>query len=116
MIFLIEYDRRRGRRLTYRKFRDSQRQEAADARRELELDLLRRGVEHEVVVLEGPSEQWVRFTHARYFMGLREVVEYFRVCPPWEWPLAWSEGAPVGTPVAGSVERPPRLPTAGPRA
>lgn len=70
MIFLIEYDRPTGTLVQFRKFDDSERQIAQDARLELELKLNREGNrDREVVILEAPSEEAVHHTHARYFMN-----------------------------------------------
>ena len=74
MIFLIEYDRRRGEIVTFKTFDDSERQNAEDARLELELDLNRLGTEREVVILEAATEEALRRTHRRYFEDLAELV------------------------------------------
>ncbi|NOT47967.1 MAG: hypothetical protein HOP17_09510 [Acidobacteria bacterium] len=75
MIFLIEYNRRRGELVTFKRFADDDRRLAANERLQLELELNRRGVEHEVVILEASSEAAVRRTHRRYFETLAELVE-----------------------------------------
>lgn len=75
MIFLIEYNRRRGELVTLKRFADADRKMASDERLQIELDLNRRGVDHEVVILEASSEAAVRRTHRRYFETLRELVE-----------------------------------------
>lgn len=76
MIFLIEYDRPTGNLVQFRKFDDSERQVAQDARLELELKLNRQGNrDREVVILEAPSEEAVRHTHGRYFKGLTELAD-----------------------------------------
>jgi hypothetical protein len=74
MIFLIEYDRREGRIVRQMKeFQDSEWQKAADERLEIELDLSRKGVDREVVLLEAASETALRRTHRRYFESLSEI-------------------------------------------
>ncbi len=73
MIFLIEYDRRQGRIVTFKTFADSARQEAEDSRLQLELELNRHGTEREVVLLEAASEKALRRTHRRYFEDLAEL-------------------------------------------
>ena len=73
MLFLIEYDRPSGRMVTFRKFADSERQEAKEARLELELELNRQGIKHEVVILGAASEEAIRRTHRRYFEDLAEL-------------------------------------------
>ena len=74
MIFLIEYNRREGQIVTFREFDDSQRREAEDSRLDIELDLNRKGVDHEVVLLEAASEEALRRTHQRYFDDLTEIL------------------------------------------
>jgi hypothetical protein len=69
VIFLIEYDRRTGA-VSLRSFEDSQRRQAQDAKLELELDLHRRAVEREVVLLEAESEEVLRNAYRRYFEDL----------------------------------------------
>ena len=77
MIFLIEYNRPEGRLVTFQRFQDSERLKAQNARLDLELDLNRRGVSHEVVLLEAASEAALRRTHRRYFETLRQILESF---------------------------------------
>ncbi len=74
MIFLLEYNRTGGRLATFKTFDDANMRDAADARIELELVLHRKGVNHEVVLLQAASEQAVRRTHRRYFESLKELV------------------------------------------
>ncbi len=74
MLFLIEYDRSRGKSVTIRKFDETDGQDADDSRLEMELDLNRRGIEHEVVLLEAENEQALRLTHRRYFEDLADLV------------------------------------------
>ena len=77
MIFLVEYARDQGRLVTFRAFEDDVLRSAESARLELELDLNRRGVEHEVVLLEAENEDALRRTHRRYFEDLTELVNAF---------------------------------------
>jgi hypothetical protein len=81
MIFLIEYDRPSGTLVQFRKFDDSERQVAQDTRLELELKLNRERIQHEVVILEAPSEEAVRHTHGRYFKDVAELVREFTMRP-----------------------------------
>jgi hypothetical protein len=74
MIFLIEYDRPSGRLIRFNRFDDSERTKAQDLRLEIELDLNRRRVHHEVVLLEALSEEAVRRTHACYFEDASEIL------------------------------------------
>ena len=78
MIFLIEYNRREGRIVTFKVFDDSDRAEAENSRLEIELDLNRRRVDHEVVLLETSSEQALRRTHRRYFEDPGQIVKSAR--------------------------------------
>jgi len=75
MIFLIEYNRREGQIVTSCEFDDSQRREAENARLEIELDLNRRGVDHEVVLLEAASKDALHRTHQRYFEDLTQILK-----------------------------------------
>lgn len=81
MLFLIEYDRPTGTLVQFRKFGDSERQAALDARFDLELRLNRNHIQHEVVILEAPTEEAVRYTHGRYFKNLAELVTEWTVRP-----------------------------------
>lgn len=74
MLFLIEYDRDSGKMITFRTYDDSERETAESSRLELELELNRRGVECEVVILEATNEQAVRRTLRRYFENLEELL------------------------------------------
>ena len=75
MIFLIEYNRPEGQLVTFQRFQDSERLTAQNARLDLELDLNRRGVSHEVVLLEAASEAALRRTHRRYFEDASQIVK-----------------------------------------
>ncbi len=74
MIFLIEYNRSKGSIVTFREFDDSQRSEAKDSQLEIELELNRQGVNHEVVLLEAASREALHRTHQRYFVELRQLL------------------------------------------
>lgn len=73
MLFLIEYDRVKGKVVEMSRFSGPDRQVANSARLNLELELNRRGVEHEVVLLEAEDESALRRTHRRYFEDLLEL-------------------------------------------
>jgi hypothetical protein len=75
LIFLVEYNRPAGRLVTFSAFNDDNREAAENARLDLELDLRRRGVDHEVVLLEAASEEALRRTHRRYFESLRQIIK-----------------------------------------
>jgi hypothetical protein len=82
MVFLLEYDRGRGKLVSFQRFKDCEREQAQDARLDLELLLFRRGIEREVVILEAESEELVRRTHARYFYTLKELDREVQRSPP----------------------------------
>jgi hypothetical protein len=73
MIFLIEYDRSKGRLVDITPF--AERSAAEKARVELELKLNRDRVRHEVVLLEATDEKALRRTHRRYFYDLRHLAK-----------------------------------------
>lgn len=75
MIFLIEYDRDQGRIVTIESFNNSDRESAEESRFARELDLNRRGIEHEVVLLEAASQEALRQTHLRYFEDMPDLIE-----------------------------------------
>jgi hypothetical protein len=75
MIFLIEYNRPEGSIVTFKKFPDSKRRVAQKTRIDLELELNRRRIHHEVVLLEAENEEALRRTHRRYFENLRQLAE-----------------------------------------
>jgi len=75
MIYLIEYNRPEGRLVTFKVFAESERSKAQDLRLEIELDLNRRKVDHEVVLLQAESEAALRRTHGRYFYDVQQILE-----------------------------------------
>lgn len=75
MIFLLEYDRQTGVLLGLSSYSDPDRSAAEQARLDLELDLNRRQLMHEVVLLEAADELGLRRTHGRYFESLKEIAE-----------------------------------------
>ncbi len=75
MIFLIQYNRPTGRIVTFRVFDNSERAAAEDSRLELDLDLHRRNIDDEVVLLEAASEDALRRTHRRYFEDLAQIAK-----------------------------------------
>lgn len=79
MIFLIEYNRLKGRIVTFKKFKNSDRLKAQNKRLEIELDLNHRKVNHEVVLLEAAKEAMMRRTHRRYFEDLHQVAESLKL-------------------------------------
>jgi len=75
MIFLIEYKRLAGRIVTFKTFDQSERTRAENMRLDLELDLNRKKIDHEVVLLEAADENAVRKTHRRYFEDLSQIAK-----------------------------------------
>lgn len=75
MIFLIRYDRRVGKVVEIKEFIDQDRQVAAKLRLDMELNLAKQGVEHEVILLEADSKAALRKTHNRYFANVDELTE-----------------------------------------
>ena len=71
MLFLIEYDRDKGQLVLMQRF--DEKAKAEQSRLDLELELNRIGVAHEVVLLDAPSEEALRRTHRRYFEDLLEL-------------------------------------------
>jgi hypothetical protein len=74
MLFLIEYDRPSGKIVNLQTFDSAERNAVQDTLFEKELDLHRRGIKREVVLLEAGSEESLRRTHRRYFESLSELV------------------------------------------
>ena len=75
MIFLLEYDRKRGALCQIKHFPASDRTRAQRERLDIELGLCRSRQAREVVLLEAADEQTLRRTHKRYFNTPRELVE-----------------------------------------
>lgn len=73
MIFLIEYDRKRGALVQLRGFRSEEIASANDSRLTLELDRLGSKIGHEIVILEAESEDHLRKTHRRYFESIESL-------------------------------------------
>ena len=75
MLFLIEYDRAEGQLVALTTFDDSRQRIAEQAHLDLELDLHRRGVDREIVLLKAATEAAVRETHRRYFETGQQLVD-----------------------------------------
>jgi len=73
MIFLIEYNRLQGRLVNLECFQGTDRSKAENKRLQKELDLHRRGLQHEVVLLEAANEGALQLTHRRYFEDLQQI-------------------------------------------
>ncbi len=78
MIFLIEYDPPGGHILTFKKFEVSDRSKAHEERLAIELDLFRRGVQHEVLLLEAECEEDIRLHHQRFFETPEQILRSMR--------------------------------------
>jgi hypothetical protein len=74
MIYLIQYDRSSGKLIQLLDYTSDKREQAEDARLQLELSLLKKRVPYEVVLLEARNQEELRKTHRRYFEGLEELV------------------------------------------
>lgn len=73
MLYLIEYDRHSRRIVRLEEFATSEQAIADAARLEIELDLNRRGVQHELVILEAANGDALRWTHRRYFQDFADI-------------------------------------------
>ncbi len=74
MIFLVVYDRREQRTLTFERFDDTQRAEARRRRLDAQLEVPKEEGRYEVVLLESRSEEDLRITHSRYFLSTAELI------------------------------------------
>ena len=75
MIFLIDYDRKKGLIQLFKAFKADQRAEAQRERLDIELSLNGSRELREIVLLEADDEQTLRRTHQRYFKTAREIIE-----------------------------------------
>jgi len=74
----MEYDRPSGTIVSLQTYGDRDFEQSQNDRLDLELELNRRGVEHEVVLLDAPSKEALRITHRRYFETPRQLLELLR--------------------------------------
>ncbi|MBI2432837.1 MAG: hypothetical protein HYV26_08205 [Candidatus Hydrogenedentes bacterium] len=85
MLFLLEYDKPTGSLLTFQRYGDSDTdwKQANDDLFQLELDLFRKGIDHEVVLLEAENEAALLVTHQRYFQDAQQILDsYIRTQMP----------------------------------
>ncbi len=75
MIFLIDYERKSGRLLQFKRFTDDRRAEAQRERLDIELGLGDARGSREVVLLEADREETLRRTHRRYFESTETIIE-----------------------------------------
>jgi hypothetical protein len=68
MIFLVEYDRSQDT-AAVREFPDDALEAASEARLARELELLRLGVEREIVLLQSRDRAALERTHGRFFLS-----------------------------------------------
>lgn len=73
MIFLIEYNRSKGRIVKFKSFHESERLSAEDFHLKIDLELNKKSVNHEVVLLEASSKNALHQTHRRYFENVDEI-------------------------------------------
>jgi fructose-1-phosphate kinase PfkB-like protein len=74
MIYLIHYDRSAAKLVAMKQFAQSERQQAEKVRLDTELELLKSGISHEIVLLEATNEEELRKTHRRYFEALEDLL------------------------------------------
>jgi hypothetical protein len=74
MLFLIEYDRRRGEIINMSTHQDEERALVDAARLQMELWLRQGRGKREVVVLEAANEEALRKTYAQYFKSANALV------------------------------------------
>lgn len=75
MIFLIEYSRENGRIVHLFEFKDSEQADAENARLNLELKIVNRKIQHEIVLLQAQTLDALKQTHRRYFENLAELAK-----------------------------------------
>lgn len=73
MIFLMEYDRPKGKIINITSFNDNDRTKAANKRLLIELELHKLHIGREVVLLEATNEDALRRTHRRYFENASQI-------------------------------------------
>jgi hypothetical protein len=73
MIFLIRYNRKKGKIITIHNYLDTNKQIAEKERLDLELLQNRNGIDDEIVLLEANNENDLRQTHRRYFENINEI-------------------------------------------
>jgi hypothetical protein len=76
VLYLIEYDRPKGSIVELLEFKDSERSAAEEKRLQIELELNRNGLEHELALLEALSKNALYKTHSRYFRNLSEIIQH----------------------------------------
>ena len=64
--------------VTFKVFAQSEQSNAEELRFEIELDLNRRKVDHEVVLLDAANEAAIHQTQMRYFYDPRQILEVIR--------------------------------------
>jgi hypothetical protein len=67
MYFLIEFNPKNGKKITYKQFADSELEMVNKARLELEIATATKKTNYEIAVFQAPNEAQLKKTHARYF-------------------------------------------------
>lgn len=70
---MIEYNQNKGHLVKVEDFNDCDRSKAQGLRLNKEIDLLRKSINHEVVILEADSFEALLKTHSRYFKSCRQI-------------------------------------------
>lgn len=73
MLFVVDYDRKQGKILSLRQFENDHREEAEEARLEIELQIDQAESNREIVLLEAKDESALRKSHSRYFDDLEAL-------------------------------------------
>jgi len=76
VLFLLEYDRHNGVLISVNEYPSDHQEAAASDRLALEIELLKSGARHEVVLLEAASKEHLMSTHRRYFEGIEGLVDF----------------------------------------
>ena len=108
MIYLIRYDPPSQTVLLRKRFDDSRLAEAQAERLALEHQVFEAKLPHEVLILEGASEEILRRNHARYFdpAGLRLIVDELMARPEL---FTGAVGTRVAEPTADPASGPSKL-------
>ena len=77
MLFLIEYNREKGKTETFKTFDNANEDQANRERLALELALNRKNINNEAVLLRAASEDLLRHTHQRYFDSFEGITNSF---------------------------------------
>lgn len=73
MLFLIEYNRIKGKIVRIEQFQDSDKLKAEKLKLDIELNLNKRSIVHEVVLLDAVDKDALLQTHQRYFRDINQI-------------------------------------------